>query len=208
MTDRVTFEDVAKLGICVSHEHPSSQAVQHGAEITALTRRITALTGIVNGPIYYQFLIGAQGVVVNEIAARIGGAHEDVAIKALTGFDILEAQINLTTGRPVDCSMLAGYDYLANQRPLSVQLFFAKPGKLAQVVAPRARDWLLKFGLHYRVGDVIPATENASARAGYAVIVGADEVQLGARIAIFYDELKLLDEGGASLLIEGKRGYR
>ncbi len=208
LTDRVTFGDADKLGICISHEHPSVQVGQQGATIAALTRRITALTGIANGPIYYQFLVGKDGVLINEIASRIGGAHEDVFIEALTGFDILGAQIALTTGRPVDVSMLSGYNALQNEKPLSVQLFFAKAGKIARIERPRRHSWLLKFGLHYAIGDVIPEVESAAARCGYAVISASTERQLVACIAQFYEELKLLDEAGNCLIIEGKRGYR
>ncbi len=208
MTDRVTFESTDKLGVCISHEHPSLLIDNYGAEIERLTHQISQLTEIENGPIYYQFLIGENGVVVNEIASRIGGAHEDVFIKYLTGFDVLEAQINLTTGCDVDVSMLEDYSFRHNKKPLSVQLFFANPGVIDRVELPQSHDWLLKFGLHFEVGDAIPETHNASARCGYAVIAGNSEVQLNRHIKDFYRELKVLNQAGVSLVIEGKRGYR
>ncbi len=208
LTDRVTFDETDKLGICLSHEHPSIHVVRYGKEIADLTATITALTGIKNGPIYYQFLVGDDGVMVNEIASRIGGAHEDVFIKQLTGFDILDAQIALTTGQPIDFSVLQDYDFLTNHKPLTVQLFFARTGRIAHIIEPKKHSWLLKFGLHYDIGDIIPKVESAAARCGYAVIFATTEDQLVARIAQFYKELKILDDAGDSLVIEGKRGYR
>lgn len=50
------------------------------AEIESISRRTAAAFGIANGPFYLQLLVGKDGIQVNELASRIGGAFEDVFI--------------------------------------------------------------------------------------------------------------------------------
>ncbi len=101
MTDRVTFSEDNKIGVCVSHEHPSVHIENYGDTAKRLTEKIVNAFEIENGPIYFQFLVGKEGMLVNEIACRIGGAYEDQFIPKITGFDILGEQLNIAQGKPV-----------------------------------------------------------------------------------------------------------
>jgi len=160
ITDRVTFRDEERIGVCLAHRYPSlharggggaaaasalaSTATSDSASASAsastaasaaastqpstatpsasasasapaspsmeppagssggedvsgtvreLTGRIVAAFGLADGPIYFQMLIGAKGVLVNEIAFRLGGAYEDQSIPLVTGVDILGRQL-------------------------------------------------------------------------------------------------------------------
>ncbi|MCK8058184.1 MULTISPECIES: ATP-grasp domain-containing protein [unclassified Fusibacter] len=211
ITDRVTFDDTDKLGICISHEHPTVHLQKWGRELESLSKAIVEAFEIQQGPFYFQFLIGSRGIVVNEIACRIGGAHEDQFIKELTGFDILKAQIDLITGEHMDTELLADYDFYENTSQLTVQLFFASPGKV-QRITPRKDilqlEGVLDFKCHYKVGDQIPDIRNASARAGYLILKAPTEQKLIERIEAFNRQFEIRGIDNENLYRHGKRGNR
>lgn len=208
LTDRVSFDVDDKIGICTSHEHPSKLQRQYGTQIQYLSEQVCRCLALQNGPFYYQFLVGDKGVIINEIASRIGGAHEDVFIKRLTGFDIMAAQIALSTSRVVDTSPLIGYSAVHNRQPLSVQLYFARQGQISSIDKAPTIEGLIYWGTHYQVGDRIADTTSAAARCGYGIIVAADEDTLIARIDNFYQQLIYRDIAGQSMLIATRRTYR
>ncbi len=211
MTDRVTFSDESKLGVCVSHEHPSVHTPKYGSTAKDLTQRIVKAFNIENGPIYFQFLVGKEGMLVNEIACRIGGAYEDQFIPRITGFDILDAQLDYALGRPVSVDVLKTYDFMCNEACVSVQLFFAKPGVVEHVTEKEkmtALEGISDFRCHYQKNDIVPETENASARAGFGLIYGEHERQIRQRIGLFFDTFEMTNPEGENLVLRGCRGNR
>lgn len=211
MTDRVTFSEDNKIGVCVSHEHPSVHIENYGDTAKRLTEKIVNAFEIENGPIYFQFLVGKEGMLVNEIACRIGGAYEDQFIPKITGFDILCEQLNIAQGKPVKTDVLKAYDFRKNSACLSVQLYFAQPGSIERITG---KDCVLQmqgvadFRCHYKVGDCVPQTENASARAGFCLIYGDNEKDICHKISNFYKHFKIISKDGDNLLIKGCRGNR
>ncbi len=211
MTDRVTFSDESKIGVCVSHEHPSIHTPKYGERARKLTEEIVKAFEIHNGPIYFQFLIGDEGMVANEIACRIGGAYEDQFIPKITGFDILDAQLDLAVGKRVSTEVLSDYDFMKNDKCVSVQLFFASPGSVRQVSSKEtmtALEGVADFRVHFQPGDSIPETENASARAGFGLIYAENENQVVERIGRFFDTLEIVGTSGENLARRGIRGNR
>lgn len=211
LTDRVTFDAPDKLGICVSHDHPSRHLHTHGKALVQLSKEIVDAFNIRQGPFYFQFLVGQKGLVVNEIACRIGGAHEDQFIKRLTGFDLLKAQIDLVTGQKNSLKPPSTQAVLNNTKPLTVQLFFAQPGTLQALPDPRVilnLEGVLDYGCHDKVGDVIPQTQNASARAGYVIIEAEGEEDLIRRLDDFNKHMVMTSTDGRNLYLQGKRGKR
>jgi len=94
ISDRITFDPEkwpqAGLGVCLAHRYPSQFALGQEEEILALARRIVGAFELENTPLYFQFLLGRQGIKVNEIACRLGGAYEDQWIPLVRGIDILD----------------------------------------------------------------------------------------------------------------------
>ena len=111
ITDRVTVDPhTAGLGVCLAHRYPSAHATASATDTTRAQgdvdhdyhpriRELTAHTAhafaLRNAPIYFQMLIGADGVLVNEIAVRLGGAYEDLSIPTVTGIDTLARQLDV-----------------------------------------------------------------------------------------------------------------
>lgn len=203
VTDRLRFETGIHIGICSSHLFPSKHLKKYFFEIKTTAEKIVKEFGIKNGPIYFQFLIGEEGLKVNEIACRIGGAYEGDFMPALTGVDILEMMVRLAAGQSVKQKALKNYSIQANQKFLSSQLFFAGPGKIKHITDSSELQKLagvLKIGFNYQAGEWIPNIENATARAGYFIILSDNKDELQQRVTAVYDKLKIIDQNGNNLV--------
>ncbi|PAB60186.1 carboxylate--amine ligase [Anaeromicrobium sediminis] len=211
VTDRVTFEDDSKIGICVSHEYPTIKFKNYHEEISEVTQKIVTAIGIKEGPLYFQMFIGEEGLKVNEIACRIGGAYEDEFIPHITGVDILTMNILDVMGENIDTSILKEYDFVKDNKLLSIQLFFAKDGsieKMTDLNKVRTFPGLINAGYNFKCGDYIKPIENATQRAGYAIIEGSTEEELKKNIEYFFDNTKFENDKKDNLIIRGKRGHR
>ena len=103
IVDRLVYPDPVHIGVCIGHRFPSVHMGDYEV-IKKISEDIVREFGLVSGPFYLQLLKGKKGIVVNELACRIGGAFEDVTIPWLTGFDILDAVMKSSLGYPVDLS--------------------------------------------------------------------------------------------------------
>lgn len=207
VTDRNHFQENIHIGICSSHLFPSQYLKKYRLKIKSLTQKIVSEFEIEKGPIYFQFLIGKEGIKVNEIACRIGGAYEGDFMPKLTGVDIVKMMIQLAAAEKIDYKALNNYQLKENKKKLSSQLFFAAPGKIEKITALakiKKLPGVLKVGINYNLGDKITQIENAAARAGYFVVIAADKKQLRQRIASVYDNLKIIDQKGENLILRSR----
>ena len=203
ITDRESFSFDRNIGICYAHEYPSRHH-SRAPEIRGLVQRITRAFQIKAGPLYIQLLVGDQGIVVNEVAGRIGGAHEDIFIPYLTGFDILDRVINFSLG--IEAPPPRPRAARVNEH-LSVQLFFAKPGKITSLTSLESLSKLpgvIAAGYNVAVGETLETIANATARAGYLVIAETSERALHQAINQAFGALKIIDEQGQNLVIQPK----
>ncbi len=203
ITDRESFSFDRNIGICYAHEYPSRHQNRE-PEIRGLVQRITRAFQIKAGPLYIQLLVGDQGIVVNEVAGRIGGAHEDIFIPYLTGFDILDRVINFSLG--IEATPPRPRAARVNEH-LSVQLFFAKPGKTTSLTSLESLTKLpgvIAAGYNVAVGETLETIANATARAGYLVIAETSERALHQAINQAFGALKIIDEQGQNLVIQPK----
>lgn len=204
VTDRVTFENGMHIGICSAHDYPSKYAARYRKEIEELTKKLVSVFAVTDGPIYVQFLVGNEGIRVNEVACRIGGAYEDIFIPECTGFDILAANYLLALGEEYSGAPFPGYDWAEPSCYLSSRLFFALPGKVRSLRGMdevRSRDSVLAGEFHIREGEEIEYIQNATARAGYVIVVAESRKLLRKEIAGVFSILEILDKDGNNLIV-------
>lgn len=198
ITDRLSIEKTKHIGICYAHEFPSKHQ-NRGDEIKGLIDAITGTFAIKNGPLYVQLLVGQAGIVVNEVACRIGGAYEEIFIPYLTGFDILDAVIDYSLGYDVALTLDDCLD-----KGLSVQLFFAGPGRvktLTSIETLKKCPGVIGAGYNIVSGQTIEKINNATARAGYLVITGQNQAELDKNRDQVFGQLMIMDEKGDNLLL-------
>ena len=202
LTDRVTFPAEKQLGVCIAHRYPSIHAKRQ-AQIEGLTQEICTYFGINEGPIYFQLLVGDQGVLINEIACRLGGAYEDMTIPFATGVSPLDLVIkgSLTPPEKMERVVFAPKEKCA----FNTQLFFIKPGKITgmtPLAKIKALSYVIDAGYNFRIGDTVKPLENASQRAGFIIITGSNSEEVELRIKEVYQLLKIFDENGNNLVID------
>ena len=204
ITDRVCVSNGSHIGVCTSHEYPSKYLKEYGEDIISISKNCVNSFKIKNGPVYIQMLIGKEGIKVNEIASRIGGAYEDEFIPAITGVDILNLQFELATKGKVNDTVLKEYQF-PSQSFGSVILFFTKPGivksngdidivkKITGVVNGK---YILLPGI--TVGD----RENSTGRAGYVAIQSKSKTKLEELKKNVYSLLEVIDMNGENILCD------
>jgi phosphoribosylaminoimidazole carboxylase (NCAIR synthetase) len=204
VVDRVTIRRDSHIGICLCHNFPSIHLDANFAVIEDLTRRIVSAFGITDGPLYFQYLVGADGIKVNEIAMRIGGAYEDITIPIISGIDVLSFLLNTVQNRCCDQDILAGYDLKSHNAFVSTQLFFCRPGTIKSITPKEnilALPFVYDIGYNYVPGDVIPQTENATARAGYMIVEGSSFPDMIKNVGRAFDALQIRDDADENLVI-------
>lgn len=209
VTDRLTFEKDQHIGICTAHNFPSYYLKEYLKEIEEISFKIVEEFNIQNGPIYFQMLIGSEGIQVNEIACRIGGAYEDIFIPYLTGVDILKMAIDSALGLEPVLDNLRNYSLDDNKGWLSVQLFFARPGKIikmSELNKLRKSPGVIQVGFNFKVGDQIKEIENATQRAGYLVVTGNNRETLEMNLNQAFDQLKIYNTERKNLIINPREG--
>ena len=170
VTDRRTVDFESSIGVCLAHHYPS-RLNEKAAEIASLSRRVTEVSGIEEGPVYFQFLYGRKGLVVNEIAARLGGAYEDQFLPFICGVDTLDLLIDLSLGLPAAFDF-TGIEHSAD-RVVSLQMFFCREGLIGTM---SGMDSVLKLsgvrsgGFLVEPGTLILPRANSVQRAGYFLI--------------------------------------
>ncbi len=210
VTDRVTVEAPPHIGVCVAHRYPSHLQA-HAAAVEELTLRIVAGFAVTEGPIYFQFLVGDRGIVVNEIACRLGGAYEDRFLPRLTGVDPVDMLIDGSLGRPRAPLPRPGFDPAAAPRCLSVPLLFCRPGRIAALsdLEPvralpgvAAAEWL------QRPGTEIGPMANSTQRAAWLLIEAASRDEINTRVEAVFDALRARDAAGRDLLLDTRAEAR
>jgi len=202
ITDRLLYPDPVHIGVCIGHRFPSVHMGEYG-KIKEISDALVKEFGLPEGPFYLQLLKGAQGIVVNELACRIGGAFEDVIIPWVTGFDLLDAVMKNALGHPVEVSGYKKFRCDAAESFASVQLMFCVPGEIAFVTPEeelRSLPFVLDCGYNYKEGSVVPVMENATARFGHAVIVGSRET-IAENINTFYEKLSVKNIKGEEMIL-------
>jgi len=205
VVDRVTMEKGNRIGICIAHNYPSLHFSKYREDIYSITQSIVTGFGIKEGPLYFQYLIGDRGIIVNEIAMRIGGAYEDIAIPIYSDIDILGLVMSSSLGMKNELQKL--YDYDIDDKPvsLSVQMFFIRPG-LVSYTTP-INELLELDGVENALyivseGNKIGNIENATARAGYFIVRGADYKDTLNKVDKVFEKLQIKDSDGKNMVIK------
>ncbi len=204
ITDRITLDNLPHIGVCHAHRYPSCHHGSFRKEIAAITQAIADAFSIDSGPIYIQMLIGLQGIRVNEVACRIGGAYEDEAIPRLTGISITDLLITGAMGDTSGADSLIPDDADRFSGFCAVLLLFVKPVSSVRVSPFSSLEKLpgvCSGAYHLTAGTSVGDQENATQRAGYVVIMADSTASLEKRVQTVYDQVGLTGVDGNRLVI-------
>lgn len=202
--DRISYKDETRIGICIGHHFPSKYMRKYFNEIVKITKHIVKSFEIHNGPIYFQMLVGEEGIKVNEIACRIGGAYEDQYLLRATGVDSLGMLIDATLGNKIDDTNLKKFDLYNAKKMISVVMFFARPcviHELCDMEEIKKLPGVVQAQHNFKIGDEIKQIVNATQRAGHMIIEGRDEEKLKENISLAFKKLGVYDINGNNMII-------
>jgi biotin carboxylase len=165
VTDRLTAEPPA-FGVALAHAWPSAQSVD---EAVAAAKQAAEALGITDGPTYTQVRLGADGVRVMELAARLGGGHDAELCRAALGIDLNGLALASALGEPVEIpeAMPAG--------GACVRFLVAPPGTLREVAGlteALAVEGVLDARVYRQPGWTIAPLRRGADRAGFVLARG------------------------------------
>jgi biotin carboxylase len=212
MTDRVTVSPSLSLGVCAAHRHPSIHAEEWYETVASASRRIVEAFGITEGPIYFQFLVGEEGVKANEVACRLGGAYEDESLPLVSGVDPIGKQLELCFRLARGEGDGASFGDAPTEAPgkaaggyFSVPLLFCREGVIRDYKGEGAVASLpgvanCRFLLP--LGTRIFPMRNSTQRVGYAVVYGGTKEAVNTTVERLFDSLAVSDTSGNNLLLD------
>lgn len=141
---------------------------------------------ITDGVIKGDIVLGPDGPVIIEIAARLsGGDFSESLVPLGTGVNYVETVIRMAIGeKPDPGSLRAKYD-----RVVANRYFFAQPGVLQGVRGLSEvmdHDWVKKLDLWCQRGDHLPDILSHAQRTGVFVVTGPDRKTVQERIDYIY----------------------
>ncbi len=207
VTDRVTFENPPTIGVCASHIFPSPYIDAYHDEIIETTSSIVEHFHIKNGPIYFQYLIGNKGLLINEIACRLGGAYEDEFIPLVTGIDIRKLLIKGSLGEKIsdsDFCSLKPFTLNSFGKYVSVPLLFCREGVISDFTLPDYNkiSSLKNFSFLQKEGTLIKNLNNSTQRAGYAVLLSYNYTVLNSDIKYLFNSVSIKDSDNLNMIMK------
>lgn len=204
VTDRVTVDSPPHIGVCYAHRYPT-HLQSCWQEIVCLARKVVEGFGIREGPIYFQFLVGERGVIVNELSCRLGGAYEDTFIPRVTGVPVLDLVIRGCLGQDVEPEPGPGFAADRAPRFVSTALLFCRPGRIAalsDLQAVRRLPGVVAAAWLQAPGTVIRPLANSSQRAAYLVVEAPERLECNARLERALAAMHARDDEGREMLLD------
>jgi biotin carboxylase len=182
VTDRFLAEPPA-FGVALAHVWQSRlEPAQVGAAVEVAAAAAAAL-GIESGPTYTQVLVGPEGPLVGELAARLGGGHDAELCRVAVGVDLNGLALAAALGEPVDEEHVQPVERAGGA---CVRFLVAPAGTLQAVAglgdaeAAEGVEWVL---VYREPGTVFVPLRRGADRAGAVLAVGSTREEAWERAA-------------------------
>lgn len=192
--DRVTFNPLDGLGICLQHVSPTVH-LHLLDRFQTVAMAVAKAYGVTSGPLYIQAVIDGDQIIVVEAAARVGGGHEAQLLPHTHNFDVLGESIALALG------LSKPYHRYTQVTGGSVNFVIANPGDIASLSDfPYPDDVLVDAQWYVGIGDRTPTPNTSAGRPGYFILRGENRNDLSSRANNIYESLQILDPSGRNLV--------
>jgi len=184
VTDRV-IADAPAFGVALAHVWPSELASDVvGAAVEAARAAAEAL-GILDGPTYTQVLVGDDGPVVGELAARLGGGHDAELSLAALDVDLNDLAISAALGDEIPLDALTPAEDTA-VGGACVGFLVAPEGTLDAVTGvddAESEEGIVWVRVYREPGATLGPLRHGSDRAGAVLAVGRSREEAVAQSA-------------------------
>jgi biotin carboxylase len=180
VTDRVVAEPPA-FGVALAHVWPSEEPPAVVEAAISVARAAAEAIGIRVGPTYTQVLVGEDGPVVGELAARLGGGHDAELCEAALGVDLNGLAIAAAFGDEIPAEELRREGAVGGA---CVRFLVSPEGTVSGIEGvERAEDsdGVVWVRVYREPGDEARPLRQGSDRAGAVLAVGESRKQAVAR---------------------------
>ncbi len=185
-TDRIVAEPPA-FGVALAHIWPS----EHGERAVAVAEAAVGALEIAEGPSYTQLRLSADGPVVIEVAARLGGGHDAELVEAVTGVPLNDLAIDAALGEPVTIPPLE------RRAGGAVTRFLVPPaGVLQSVDVPADLEGVEQVRIYREPGHVFSTFRRGSDRAGALLALGSSRAQAVSRAETAAERIRFTTDDG------------
>ena len=191
VADRVAADGPA-FGVALAHVWPSELSEGETRAVFALARAAAEAIGVEDGPTYTQVIVGANGPIVGEVAARLGSGHDGELCRAAVGVDLDGLAIASALGERA----VAG-DLRPNPAAggACVRFLIAEPGVVEAVEGmdeASSGDGVVWMRRYRGPGDRVSPLRDASDRAGAVLTLGGSRAQAYARANVAAGRVRFL----------------
>lgn len=169
------------------HENIKEQVEQ---EISKAANAIGLKTGVIKGDI----VIGENGPVVIEIAARLsGGDFSESLVPISSGINYVKSVLELSLGKKPNPNQLRA----KNKKVVANRYFFVNGGVLKKIEGLeklKGKTWLEKFEIWREIGSKLPHLSSHGNRTGVFVVSGNTRKLVQSRVDWIYKNIKFLTE--------------
>ncbi len=180
VTDRVVAEPPA-FGVALAHVWPSEEPPAVVEAAVSVAHAAAEAIGVRDGPTYTQVLVGEEGALVGELAARLGGGHDAELCEAALGVDLNGLAIAAAFGDEIAADALRPSDAAGGA---CVRFLVAPEGTVDAVEGverAEASDGVVWVRVYREPGDESRPLRQGSDRAGALLAVGESRKQAVAR---------------------------
>lgn len=177
---------------------PRAMSGQLKQAIQTVAQQIADAFGLYNSPMLIQMIAEGDQVFVLEFSARTGGGEKYIMIKKISGFDVVEAVIDLTLGMKPHVN-----EERPQNRVFATEFIYCKPGvfdHLENFEELHDSGILSDYYLFRSSGTEFSGIENSGDRvAGFSIIAdSAEELEEKHRIAV--SRLRVVDDRGQDMM--------
>jgi len=173
VTDRRSASAPA-FGVSLEHAWPSTLSETELEKTIEIAGRAVASLGIEQGPSYVQVIVGEQGPLVVELAARLGGGHDAELVEAALGIELNGLALAAALGETIDPQALVSRALVGGA---CTRFLIAPEGELIAVHGAEeagALEGVKRIRLYREPGYMLTPFRSRSDRAGSLLVLGPD----------------------------------
>ena len=173
VTDRRSASAPA-FGVSLEHAWPSTLSETELEKTIEIAGRAVASLGIEQGSSYVQVIVGEQGPLVVELAARLGGGHDAELVEAALGIELNGLALAAALGETIDPQALVSRALVGGA---CTRFLIAPEGELIAVHGAEeagALEGVKRIRLYREPGYMLTPFRSRSDRAGSLLVLGPD----------------------------------
>lgn len=167
-------------------------------KIEEIVQQIARAFNIVNAPMLVQLLCNGDDIYVVEFSARTGGGVKHISIKKQSGFDVIEATVDLVLGRKVNINIRnAGKKYEVDE------YIYCKPGVYEHLEGfdeLKEKGVIDEFYVFKSPGSVFESIESSGDRVAGFTISDKDIEHLKQKHVIVNETVKVIAKNGEDIM--------